>query len=344
LDGTQTSDPTEAGPGSAPGQASAYRRALDDQAMTDGPLDLTVPLSIAEVRAALASTGPLRKVGLAAYAAAAKSASVASARPHDGHGHSGGHGHRRLSTRHAAVAASRRLGRMAAFVAITAALSVGTACALVLSNNAQNTSVSLPATGAIPVAPSVRNPQPGQIGGDSGSTSAQAAPSLSRSTGRQLPVAASTTKRATSTPSSPSATGTASADPSSSTSAGSSASASAPATSPSTFGPAPSAGSSPQWEVLYTGENEDSQAQQETTDVQSLLLNLGFLAPWHHRSYIDPDYSVSPDPNGYYGSATADAIAQFQQDYGVDYTDQLGDCDADTYQALVEVYDEAQAE
>ena len=340
MDGTQTSEPTEAGPGSFPGQASAFRRALDGQAIaTEGRLDLTVPLNIAEVRAALATTGPLRKVGLAAYVATSKSASVPSPRPQDER-----RGHRR---KHASALASTRIGRMIAFVAAAVALSVGTACALVLSNNTQNTSVSLPATGTIPMASSPADPQPGQAAGNSGSTSAKATPSLSRSTARHLPVTGATTRRATVTPSpSPSVTATtsstASSDPSST--AGSSASAGDPTNTAPGSGccPAPtdSSGGSGNWEVLYEGQNEDSQAQQETTDVQSLLLQIGYLDPWHHRSYIDPNYASSPDANGYYGSSTADAIAQFQQDYGVAYSDQLGSCDATTYQDLIEVAQE----
>lgn len=304
--------------------------------MTDGPLDLTVPLNIAEVRAALATTGPLRRVGLAAYVASAKSASAGSARPQDGHGG----GHRRNGTRYPTTK-PKRLGRIFAFVAVAAALSIGTAYALVLSNNAQNASVSLPATGAIPVAPSP-NPQRGQGAVDSGSTSAQAAPSLSRSPAHHVPVAPTTTKRAT--PSS-SATGTASANPSATASAGSSASAGDPtSTAPGGFGPGPTAGSGSQWDVLYEGENEDSQAQQETVSVQSLLLDLGYLQHWHHRTVIVAGYSVSADPSGYYGSATTQAIAEFQQDYGVDYTDQLGETDANTYQALIEAVEEAEAQ
>ena len=302
--------------------------------LTDGPLDLSVPLNIAEVRAALATTGPLRRVGLAAYVASAKSASAGSARPHAAHGGRGG-GHRRSATGYPA-AKPKRLGRIFAFVAVAAALSIGTAYALVLSNNAQNASVSLPATGAIPVAPSA-NPQRGQGAVDSGSTSAQAAPSLSRSPAHHVPAATPTTKQAT--PSSSAATGTASAT--ATASAGSSASTDPTSTSPGGFFPGPTSGT--QWEMLYEGGNEDSQAQQETVSVQNLLLELGYLQHWHHRTVIVPGYSVSADPGGYYGSATTQAIAEFQQDYGVDYTDQLGETDANTYQALLLVVQEAEA-
>jgi len=308
--------------------------------MTEGPLDLTVPLNFAEVRAALATTGPQRKVGLAAYVATSRSTSVPSPCPQDGRC-----GHRR---KHASALASTRLGRMIAFVAAAVALSVGTACALVLSNNTQNTSVSLPATGTIPMASSPADPQPGQAAGDSGSTSAKATPSLSRSTAGHLPVTGATTRRATATPS-PSVSitvttsSTASSDPSSTATASGSASAGGPTNAPTgCCGAAPtdSSAGSGNWEVLYEGQSADSQAQQETTDVQSLLLQIGYLAPWHHRSYIDPDYSSAPDATGYYGSSTADAVAQFQQDYGVSYSDQLGSCDATTYQDLIEVAQE----
>ena len=332
MDGTQTTDPTEAGPGYVPGHASAYRRALDDQALTDGPLDLTVPLNIAEVRAALATTGPLRRVGLAAYVAASKSTSAGSARPQDGQGG----GHRRSGTRYP-TGKPKRIGRIFAFVAVATALSIGTAYALVLSNNAQNTSVSLPATGAIPVAPSARNSQSGQVAADSGSTSAQAAPSLSRSTGHQLPVAPPTTKPATPTSSASASTGP-------SATASSSASTGATNTPPAGSNPTSTGGSGTQWNVLYQGQNATSQTTQETSSVQSLLQEIGFLQPWHHRTYIDPGYAVSADPNGYYGSATTQAIAEFQQDYGVNYSGQLGDTDANTYQALVEIVEEAEAE
>jgi hypothetical protein len=303
---------------------------LDDQALTDGPLDLTVPLNIAEVRAALATTGPLRRVGLAAYIAASKSASVASARPHDGHGGGGGSHRRRI-----AQLPSRRLGRIFAFVAVAAALSVGTAWALVLSNNTQNTSVSLPATGAIPMAPSAKNPQPGQAAGNSGSTSAQATPSLSRSTAGQLPIPAPTTHPT------PTSRATPTTDPSASASAGGSASASAPVSTPPGFGPAPTATSTGQWVVLVEGANEDAQEEQETTNVQGLLLELGYLAPWHHRAFINPERSTSADPSGHYGSATAEAIEEFQQYYDVNHTAQLGQCDAETYQILLEIVDGA---
>ena len=340
MDGTQTTEPTEAGPGFVPVHASAYRRALDDQAMTEGPLDLTVPLNIVEVRKALSATGPLRKVGLAAYNATAKGASAAAARPQDGRG--GIHARRFTGPRH--MMASKRLGRIFAFVAVTATLSVGTAWALVASNNAQNTSVSLPAAGAIPQAPSTGNPQPGRGEGDSGSTTAPAAPGPSRTTGRQLPVGATTSAHPTPTHT---ASGTQSATPSASASAGGSPSAGSPTSTPPIFGPPPSAGGNNQWQVLSANASQSSQQQQETVSVQSLLLNLGFLEPWHRRAFADPNvsvYTVSPDPSGYYGAATANAIAEFQQAYGVDFTDQAGQCDAETYQALVQIYEQAESD
>ncbi len=343
MDATQTSEPTDAGPGSAPGQASAYRRALDDQAIsTEGPLDLTVPLDLAKIRAAMATTGPLRRVGLAAYAAAApRSSSAGAARPP--------RGHRRA--RQPAAAAPRRIGRIALFVALTATLSVGTAWTLVTSTNTQNTSVSLPSSGAIPVAPSARGPQPGTGSVNSGSTAATAPPSPSRSPlpHPPPPIAHPPSYSASaSIPPSPTAgaTGTAGTDPTGTTSAGGTATASAPAGSGPSYGPgpAPTAGG---WEVLYQGASEDSTEQQETTSVQSLLLDIGYLTPWHHRSYIDSyytNYTPSPDPSGDYGSSTSDAVAQFQQAYSVQFSAQLGACDNPTYQALVQVAEQAQSQ
>jgi hypothetical protein len=345
LDATQTTEPTEAVPGSTPGQASAYRRALDDQAMaTEGPLDLTIPLDIAKIRAALATTGPLRRVGLAAHAVAAaapRSASGGAARPEKGH--------RRARKAPAPIApASRRIGRIALFVAVATALSVGTAWTLVMSTNAQNTSVSLPASGAIPVAPSAKDPQSGGNAVNPGSTSAKATPSLSRSTAPHPPVAVihPTThpaSRPASASPSPSATytGAAGGDPTSTPTSGGT------PTGP-TYSTAPFPVTTvPGWDVLYQDASENSQEQQETTSVQSLLLDLGYLAPWRHRSYIDSAYfssnSTPSDPDGYYGSATSSAIAQFQQQYSVQYTSDLGACDASTYTALIEVAEQAQS-
>jgi len=315
LDGTQTSEPTEAGPGPLPGQASAYRRALDDKAATEGPLDLTIPLNIAEIRAALSTTGPHAKARSAAPAAA--SASVASPRPQEG----------RAAARHGGP---KRLGRIAAFVAVAAALSVGTAGALVMSNNSSNQSVSLPASGAIPVAPSTTTSQSGDRSMGSGSTSAHATPSLSHSTAAVDPIDINrTTGQATSA--SPAATGSASPSASSAASTDPSSSISPP--------PAP-VGSNADWQPLYQGESATVQQAQETSDVQTLLNSIGYLQPWRHETYVltaASAYAAGPDPHGYYGSATSDAIAEFQQAYSIQYAGALGECDLATYQALVQV-------
>lgn len=315
MDGTQTSEPTEAGPGSLPGQASAYRRALDEKAATEGPLDLTIPLNIAEIRAALSTTGPHAKARSAVPAAA--SASVASPRPHEG----------RAAARHGGP---KRLGRIAAFVAVAAALSVGTAGALLMSNNSSNQSVSLPASGAIPVAPSTTTSQSGDRSMGSGSTSAHATPSLSHSTEAVDPIyIGRTTGQATS------------ASPSATSSASSSASTSASADPSNSISP-PQApvGSNPNWQPLYQGDSGSDQQSQETSDVQTLLNSIGYLQPWRHQTYVltaASTYAAGPDPHGYYGSATSDAIAEFQQAYSIQYTGVLGECDLATYQALVQV-------
>ncbi|MBR7828664.1 peptidoglycan-binding protein [Actinospica sp. MGRD01-02] len=318
MDRTQTSEPTEAGPG-FPGQAAAARRALDETAATEGPLDLTVPLNIAEIRAALATTGPRARATSAASAAPAfASTSAASARPQES----------RAGGRHSGP---RRLGRIAAFVAVAAALSVGTAGALVLSSDGSaSQSVSLPASGAIPVAPSTNSAHGGAHPLGTGSTSASAAPSLSRSTADVDPVAVSRT------------TGPAGASSTAGTT-GSSASATASGTDPAASISPPDApiASSADWQTLYQGEYGTTARKQETTDVQSLLDTIGYLQPWRRRMYVLPEYSLyaaAPDPTGYYGSATADAIAEFQQNYSVGYTT-LGQCDLATYDALVQVTD-----
>lgn len=305
MDGTQTSEPTETGPGS-PGLASAFRRALDDQAQTEGPLDLTVPLNIAEIRAALSNSGPIPVVPASA---AAPPRGVAPPRPHDGR-----------RSRHAH---SRRLGRIAVFVTLAAALSVGTATALVLSSSSQGSSVSLPPTsGNIPGLPTGNSTGIGQTTGTSGSTTAQAAASPSHS-------AATTTAAATSAAPSTTAdaSGSASGDPSST--AGSSASADP---SSSAVGGVPSSSGST-WVTLYWGiQNEE----QEVSQVQSMLDQLGYL--WHHHAaYVNPMYNgVQPDSIGTYGSATEDAIASFQQDFSVAYGGQAGTCDYPTYEALIQ--------
>lgn len=316
MDGTQTSESIEAGPGS-PGHATASRRALDETAAKEGPLDLTIPLNIAEIRAALATTGPhLMKAKSAAPDAA--SASVASARPVPG----------RAAARHCGP---KRLGRIAAFVAVAAVFSVGTAGALVLSDNTANQSVSLPASGAIPVAPSSSAPPSRAHSSGSGSTSAHAAPSLSHSVADLDPV--SPDPAASRTASSPPATA---GSPSSSASAASSAS---PSASSSISPPDSPVGTG--WQTLYLGQAGGAAQAQETTDVQSLLNNVGYLEPWRHRTYVlaavSSTYSAAPDPSGYYGSATADAIAEFQQDYSIEYSGALGECDLTTYDALIQI-------
>jgi peptidoglycan hydrolase-like protein with peptidoglycan-binding domain len=48
-------------------------------------------------------------------------------------------------------------------------------------------------------------------------------------------------------------------------------------------------------------------------------------------------YAPGPDTTGHYGSATSDAIAEFQQNYSIQYTGVLGECDLATYQALIQV-------
>lgn len=277
--------------------------------MSEGPLDLTVPLDFAEIRAALSSTsGSIPAVRDASAAAPASAPREPGARR--AHRHTG----------------SKRLGKIAAFVAVAAALSVGTACALVLSTPAPSgSSVSLPpTTGNIPVAPSSPAPQQGQVPITSGSTSASATPSLSHS------------PSPTPTTASPSATATTnSASPSSSASASASISPTPSDTSP-TSPPATDSGSPPygsNWVTLYWGIQDE---QQEVSKVQSLLASIGYLQPWHHRQdYYNPNAQQS-DQSGVYESATEDAVAQFQQDYGVDFSGQPGTCDLATYNALVQ--------
>jgi hypothetical protein len=288
--------------------------------MTEGPLDLTVPLNIAAVRAALSTTGP--RIGARPVTSAADTASLAPARPHEP---------ARAGSRHGG---QRRLGRIAAFVAVAAALSIGTAGALVLSNNSSNPSVSLPASGAIPVAPSSGTAQSGEH--SMGSTSAHAAPSPSRSARDVDPVDLDRTadRSATNAP-----TGAASG----ATVSSSSATAAASGTGGTDFPAPPQApiNSAAGWQPLYQGQSETTQQAQETTDVQLLLHTIGYLQPWRHRSYVLPDYSpydAGPDASGFYGSATSDAIATFQENYSVGYTGQLGECDLQTYEALMEIY------
>jgi hypothetical protein len=322
LDGTQTSEPTEAGPG-FPGRASAYRRALDETAATEGPLDLTIPLNIAEVRAALSTTGPHARARSAAAAEA--DASVSPARPQEG----------RAGSRHAGP---KRLGRIFAFVAVTAGLSVGTAGALVMSDNTSNQSVSLPASGAIPVAPTTNTSQSGGRSMGSGSTSAHATPSLSHSMDAIGPIYASRTTSQYTTPSSTAV---------SSATATASASGSASGYPSSSISPPDVPVSSANWQPLYQGDSGGGQQSQETSDVQTLLNNLGLLEPWRHRTYVLSSYSnyaAGPDPTGHYGSATSDAIAEFQQEYSVPYTGTLGVCDLTTYESLTQVIASATAD
>ena len=315
MDATQTSEPTEAGPASA-GRASAFRRALDEQATTEGPLDLTAPLDIAEVRAALANSGPLP--------AARAGLPPRSGGPDDGAGSApppGGTGRR--SRRHAG---SKRLGRIAVFVVFAALASFGTAYALVLSSGGQGSSVSLPPTdGNIPVAPSQKPSGQGQLSITSGSASASAVPSLSH----PPRVVVQTVSTPWTAPSTATTAPSASADPSAAPSQSA-----APSPSGGQSGsPSPTASASSGWVTLYWGiQNESS----EVAQVQTMLASLGYLDGLRHHTYFNPQVNVQPDPSGSYGSATEDAVAEFQQDYGVSITTQSGQCDLATYQALTQ--------
>jgi hypothetical protein len=316
LDATQTSEPTEAGPAS-PGRASTFQRALDDQPATEGPLDLTEPLNIAAVRAALSNPGP-RPIAANAAAAPPPPAGSGPTPPRD---HDGRH-----SRRHAGP---KRLGRIAVFVVLAATASFGTAYALVLSSCGQSTSVSLPATdGNIPLAPSQKSSGQGHSSATSGSTSASAAPSPS-----SFPVVVLDTF-APPPPGTPAATTPSVApDPSVAPSGGADPGASqepSPTATPTTPPPTTSA-PAPTWVTLYWGIPNESQ---EVSQVQSMLANLGYLDGLRHHAYLNPEVDVQPDPRGTYGSATEDAIAEFQQDYNVNYTGHSGDCDLATYQAL----------
>jgi hypothetical protein len=319
LDGTQTSEPTEAEPGSSPGSASAFRRALDEQAVSEGPLDLTVPLNIAEIRAALSNSGPIPVVRAAG-------GSGGPGAPEAGSAGAAHHHHARRASRHTG---SKRLGRIAVFVTLAAAMSVGTACALVMSSGSQNaSSVSLPpTTGNIPVVASEDSSQQGQL---------SAVPSAAPSATALTPSASPSSPSASASPSgSPSATASASVS-SAAASAGTGTtfgprtpSASASATQPSA---APTNSTSSNWVTLYRGVDNESQ---ETSQVQSLLADLGFLDSWHHHSYINPDVGAL-DQSGDYGTATDDAVAEFQAQFHVDYSGQAGSCDLSTYDALVQ--------
>jgi peptidoglycan hydrolase-like protein with peptidoglycan-binding domain len=87
------------------------------------------------------------------------------------------------------------------------------------------------------------------------------------------------------------------------------------------------------WVTLYWGiQNE----QQEVSQVQTLLANIGYLDTYRRRSYFNPQVNAQPDQSGTYGSATDDAIQEFQQDFGVNHTGEAGTCDQATYAALVQ--------
>jgi hypothetical protein len=315
LDATQTSEPTETGPASA-GQASAFRRALDDQAATEGPLDLTAPLDIAEVRAALSNSGPLPAVraDLPPRTPAGGPGGPGSTPPHGPAG--------RRSRRHAG---SKRLGRLAVFVVFAALASFGTAYALVISSGGQGSSVSLPPTnGNIPVAPSEKTSGQGQLSFTAGSTPAKAAPSPSHSPKPVVQSASAPTSEASTTAA---ATGT--ADPST----GPSQSADPSGSAGQASGSAPAGPTSSGWVTLYWGIQNESP---EVAQVQSMLADLGYLDGVRHHAYFNPQVDVQPDPSGTYGSATEDAVAEFQQVYGVDTSAQPGECDLATYQALTQ--------
>jgi peptidoglycan hydrolase-like protein with peptidoglycan-binding domain len=182
--------------------------------------------------------------------------------------------------------------------------------------------VSLPATdGNIPVAPSEKPSGQGQISVVSGSASASAGPSLSTS-----PTATARTSATASAGASGSASSVAGSAPSAAQSPSSPPSASAGnPTNPPTSG-APGS----DWVTLYRGIQNESG---EVSQVQSMLANLGYLDGWHHHEYLNPGAPTGPDASGTYGSATADAIAEFQQDQNLDASPS-GECDAATFQAL----------
>ena len=312
MDATQTSDPTGVGPGT-PGQASAFRRALDEQALPgeakEGPLDLTVPLNFAEIRAALSSSGSNLKKPPAPEAAPVPTAGGARHGGRRGGGHAAVPGH----------VGSKRLGRIGVFVALATALSMGTAAALVFSSGGQGNSVSLPTTnGNIPVATA-----PAAGGGQSPLGSPT--PSTVRaSSASATPDTASASAAAFVAPTSPSAA----PDPSASVPATGSPSASASA--PSSQGSAsPSPTGSP-FTTLQQGSTGT-----EVSQVQQLLAEIDLLmAQRDHRRtvFVDVEDYALADPSGSYGQATASAVAAFQQAEGVG-TDP-GVCDQSTFDAL----------
>ncbi|MBR7833924.1 peptidoglycan-binding protein [Actinospica durhamensis] len=310
MDATQTSDPTGVGPGT-PGQASAFRRALDEQALPgeakEGPLDLTVPLNFAEIRAALSSSGSNLKKPPAPEAAPVPTAGGAR------------HGGRRRGGGHAAApvhVGSKRLGRIGVFVALATALSMGTAAALVFSSGGQGNSVSLPTTnGNIPVATA-----PAAGGGQSplGSPTPSAARASSASA---TPDAASASAAAFAAPTS------ASAAPDPSASATATGSPSASASSQGSASPSPTG--SP-FTTLQQGSTGT-----EVSQVQQLLVEIDLLmAQRDHRRtvFVDVEDYALADPSGSYGQATASAVAAFQQAAGVGADP--GVCDQATFEAL----------
>lgn len=309
MDAIQTSDPTGIGPGT-PGQASAFRRALDRQALhteaREGPLDLTAPLNFAEIRAALSRSGsgvrqPVPEAAPAPAAAGARSGGTRSGGAHGARRRAGGH------------AGSKRVGRIGMFVALATALSVGTAAALVFSSGGQGTSVSLPTTsGNLPVA-TLRG-GPGAVPPDSTSSPAPGTPSPSTHATPSLspsPSAPATTP-STSPSSQPTDSGSAGASQNSGTPSGAA------------------------FTTLQQGSTGDAVVQ-----VQQMLAELDLLYRMRHQTvFVDAqDYRLA-DPKGTYGQATAAAVAAFQQQAGVG--SQLGVCDQATFDALTaEVSDQA---
>ncbi|WP_051451218.1 peptidoglycan-binding domain-containing protein [Actinospica robiniae] len=313
MDATQTSDPTGVGPGT-PGQASAFRRALDDQALDagvakEGPLDLTVPLDFAEIRAVLSSSG-----------SNPKPPPPEDLPPPVAEG--GGPRRRRRGGDHAAPpghTGSKRLGRIGVFVALATAFSVGTAAALVLSSGGQGASVSLPTTnGNLPVVTALAG-GPGQVptssaAAGSNPSSSPGSPSPSPSASASSSASASPTQSGTPTaaPSTSQASSSASADP-----------------SPSQAPASPTVSSSP-----FTDLQQGSSGSTVTT-LQQMLAEVDLLRQQRQRHdtvFVYVRNRMIADPSGSYGDATANAVAAFQQANGVGA--QLGVCDQATFDAL----------
>jgi peptidoglycan hydrolase-like protein with peptidoglycan-binding domain len=169
----------------------------------------------------------------------------------------------------------------------------------------------------------------------SGSTSAHATPSLSHSTADMDPVGVDHSAGRTT----PADTWSASSSPRGS--------ASASASGTGATGSPTLPGTPANWQTLYQGRSTSTQQAQETADVQTLLNNIGYLQPWRHQTYVLPDYlpyAAGPDADGYYGSATSDAIATFQQYYSIPHSGQLGECDLATYEALIQVIESASSD